>query len=440
MAIEINNAMYRQFAKFAENESSRSIAQISETDSPGGKRMKILPTKSWDFIGNVGRSKSKAEANDAVRELFRNTIAKIFGGVDKIPESVLSAMKFDDYGKGKPLTARRIRVVDAAVKAEFERKADEAAALAPQLGFSGKTGGQIAAVCVPESGLVESKDPAAELKRRMDKNCTGRMVYNAFDNLCNVSGKTHVTKCLVEPNESFRKDFMRDAKVTIDNVTYSIPLGGSDEEKEKAFVKVCDAFVKFATGDKNATFANASRAAKIKANTLMGYACQRFDGNVQGGIGTAFNSGPGNARFSMSGLRGGSRIQKYNFSKDDKGNIKLDYSFDLEKVLFTLENSSHSIILLNDPSATANYRLTATIPADKFDKFANADWDALADDTIIKLKAKANDMKEGWLDDVVNGIPQEYRLDLQDVDATFSVHTDNASDRMPERRQTAVNN
>ncbi len=438
MAIEINNAMYRQFAKFAENESSRSIAQISETDSPGGKRMKILPTKHWDFIGNVGRSKIKAEANDAVRELFRNAIAEIFGGVDKIPESVLSAMKLVDYGKGKPLTARRIRVVDAAVKAEFERKAAEAAALAPQLGFSGKTGGQIAAVCVPESGLVECDDPAAELKRRMDKNCTGRMVYNAFDNLCNVSGKTHVTKCLVEPNESFRKDFMRDAKVTIDNVTYSIPLGGSDEEKEKAFVKVCDAFVKFATGDKNATFAKASKADKIKANTLMGYACQRVDANVMGGVGTAFNAGPGNARFSTTSL--GARVQTYAFSKDETGNIKFEYSFDFTGVLFTLNNSQNSPTFLVDTSATANYSLKATIPAAKFDTFANADWDALADDTIIKLKAKANDMKEGWLDDVVNGIPQEYRLDLQDVDATFSVHTDNASDRMPERRQTAVNN
>ena len=62
------------------------------------------------------RSGSLKETNDRVRELFRQTVADMFGGVERIPESVLKAMKLEDYGKGKPLSARRINLVRAAVE------------------------------------------------------------------------------------------------------------------------------------------------------------------------------------------------------------------------------------------------------------------------------------------------------------------------------------
>ena len=62
------------------------------------------------------RSGSLKETNDRVRELFRQTVADMFGGVERIPESVLKAMKLEDYGKGKPLSARRINLVKAAVE------------------------------------------------------------------------------------------------------------------------------------------------------------------------------------------------------------------------------------------------------------------------------------------------------------------------------------
>ena len=35
-------------------------------------------------------------------------VADMFGGENHIPDSVKVAMKLEDYGKGKPLTARRI--------------------------------------------------------------------------------------------------------------------------------------------------------------------------------------------------------------------------------------------------------------------------------------------------------------------------------------------
>ena len=41
----------------------------------------------------------------------------MFGGEDKIPAGVRDAMKLQDYGKGKPLTARRILAVKNAIDA-----------------------------------------------------------------------------------------------------------------------------------------------------------------------------------------------------------------------------------------------------------------------------------------------------------------------------------
>ena len=56
--------------------------------------------------------------NDVFRnfaQLFRDSVASMFGGEAKIPESVKKAMILGDYNSGKPLTARRILAVKAAI-------------------------------------------------------------------------------------------------------------------------------------------------------------------------------------------------------------------------------------------------------------------------------------------------------------------------------------
>lgn len=61
------------------------------------------------------RNQTEKTANNAVRELFRKSVADLFGGDDKIPAGVRNAMLMKDYGVGKPLTARRIMAVKAAI-------------------------------------------------------------------------------------------------------------------------------------------------------------------------------------------------------------------------------------------------------------------------------------------------------------------------------------
>ena len=55
-----------------------------------------------------------------------DSLAEMFGGADKIPSDVKDAMKLSDYGKGKPLTARRIIAVKNAIDSliEAERQAE----------------------------------------------------------------------------------------------------------------------------------------------------------------------------------------------------------------------------------------------------------------------------------------------------------------------------
>ena len=61
--------------------------------------------------------------NDHTRKIFKQAIANMFGGEDRIPDSVKTAMLMDDYNCGKPLTARRIMAVKVAIDADGTAKA-----------------------------------------------------------------------------------------------------------------------------------------------------------------------------------------------------------------------------------------------------------------------------------------------------------------------------
>ncbi len=123
MPLELNNATYKAFTDFASQAkvSDRTIASIDDKNLIKNESnldsKTIVASKNWDFIGNIGRFADKQKANNDVRALFRQSIIDMFGGEALIPESVKTAMKLEDYGKGKPLSARRIRIVKAAIDA-----------------------------------------------------------------------------------------------------------------------------------------------------------------------------------------------------------------------------------------------------------------------------------------------------------------------------------
>ena len=112
----VSNDAYNKFVAFA-NASGVKGDTIVE-DKQGASSMNIVAKSKWDFIGNIGRSAASKAANNDVRFSFKMAVFRMFGASTEmdIPESVRTAMKFEDYGQGKPLTVRRIRAVQAAVE------------------------------------------------------------------------------------------------------------------------------------------------------------------------------------------------------------------------------------------------------------------------------------------------------------------------------------
>ena len=117
--VNIQLAEFQQFVQFAETAiasgKQKAIARVETSEVGGIANRTIVPgTGDWVGIG-VGRLSSLKKANNTTRATFLKAVSDMFGGQDHIPESVQAAMKMEDYGKGKPLTARRIMAVKEAI-------------------------------------------------------------------------------------------------------------------------------------------------------------------------------------------------------------------------------------------------------------------------------------------------------------------------------------
>ena len=122
MGTVINKDAYANFndsfGKFVENPAVKgsTIVKIDKFTLTG---VKTLKAGEGDFKGNLFRDAAQIASNNRTREMFKKSVADIFGGEDKIPNSVKAAMKWDDFdGTGRPLTARRISATWAQIKAE----------------------------------------------------------------------------------------------------------------------------------------------------------------------------------------------------------------------------------------------------------------------------------------------------------------------------------
>ena len=127
MALEINsqnlfqNTQFQQFVDFAEAAAKagkqKAIARV-DAGELGGIVNRTIKPGSGDWVGvGAGRLASLKKANNITRDAFMKAVSDMFGGMNRIPASVKEAMKLEDYGKGKPLTARRILAVKAAIDA-----------------------------------------------------------------------------------------------------------------------------------------------------------------------------------------------------------------------------------------------------------------------------------------------------------------------------------
>ena len=130
MALDINgyNATFNSFVQFAQQRvdanDAKAIADADVHRQPlGGRRILAVSQARNDSVHNWTRMHDQYVVNDRTRAYFKAAIANIFGGEAMIPESVKKAMALDDYNAGKPLTARRILAVKAAIDAEGSARA-----------------------------------------------------------------------------------------------------------------------------------------------------------------------------------------------------------------------------------------------------------------------------------------------------------------------------
>ena len=121
------NRTFTVFVNFAQEHfdagEKKAIANIETT--PLGKRKIVASTTDGVGLAGMFRTKFEEGANNATRDIFLKAVARMFGGKSKIPESVWDALNLQDYGRGQPLTARRILAVKAAVDAHLSAPPDK---------------------------------------------------------------------------------------------------------------------------------------------------------------------------------------------------------------------------------------------------------------------------------------------------------------------------
>ena len=106
---------FAQLAMRAGNTKAIAREGVPFPSSDGTTTLRTVSTTTDDKAYAIRRSRDNKQANDAARTLFKKAVGEMFGGEEHIPQSVLKAMNMKDYGCGKPLTARRIMAVKAAI-------------------------------------------------------------------------------------------------------------------------------------------------------------------------------------------------------------------------------------------------------------------------------------------------------------------------------------
>ena len=138
-------------------------------------------------FASFARTADMKTANNQVRDLFRRTIADMFGGEKFIPDIVRDNMKLDDFGKGKPLTARRINLVRVAIDSLGGGMLQDAASVvrAKEMGYLPAELPKLARVanfyqqaagCTAEEAVEAALDPNSKARRLYDYG--GRFTQN----------------------------------------------------------------------------------------------------------------------------------------------------------------------------------------------------------------------------------------------------------------------
>ena len=121
----------KEFTTFANRCGAESAAVAKLGDRSGDVNLVSHNTKDRPHgLFHWFRNSDKEAINNSCRQAFKEAIIKLFGGESKIPENVKTAMELDNFrpDSGKPLTARRICKIGAAIEVALrsEHKIEDA--------------------------------------------------------------------------------------------------------------------------------------------------------------------------------------------------------------------------------------------------------------------------------------------------------------------------
>ena len=186
MAGQVNANYSANFQKFVDFANKAYATNGEDTVA----RFSGMPR--GDYKGTFAsffRTSDMKTANDQVRDLFRQTIADMFGGERNIPDIVRDNMKLENFGKGKPLTARRIQLVKTAIdtlRGGLFMPGSAAANKATAMGYLPSELPKLARVaniyrqatgCSEEDANAAALDPNSNARKLFD--CGGRFTLNA---------------------------------------------------------------------------------------------------------------------------------------------------------------------------------------------------------------------------------------------------------------------
>lgn len=375
---------------FAAHASNRTIVKIGRDTVPGdggdGLSTHGIVGKSWDFIGNIGRFSSSSAKNDAVRGLFKSTILSMFGVSDenKLPEPVRTAMKLEDYGKGKPLSARRIKAVKAAVE---QMKAAE--------DFAGN------AVAGAGAGAKQLRDVYVHLAAKVQQ-ATGKKIPDirnaAIIGHANRSVCDECKKLAANDERSiFPLDIVRKLKVTLP--------GGKQLSRD--FEKARDELTAFVTGDPRATYGGlADEKAKAKVLVLMSLLKQRIGQGLLNADGLALDPDGRTSQVFFGGKRQDDTAVRYEYSvsfgEDGtltiKGNV-VQEGIDMVMVTGDLGNDT---VITAGPGTKVEAGLELKIAPEELDRLAGLDYSQY-DNAGVEAKSEDPTVKNRFSDTTLLG-------------------------------------
>ena len=427
MAINLNPnqyaAQFSAFVKFAGNNNQGFVARIEkqkpelnliDPDNPGklvgpdGQARNIV-AKSWDGSGLVLRGKDSRSVNNAVRDLFLETILGVCGAetTENLPQSVRDAMKLEDFdGKGHPLTARRIKAVTKAVQEHLgltEAAGTFASGSSPAVGKLQHL--VMTAPCIP-ADVTKPIDKMAAFSTTLRENTAKEFATT----VPHVIGKDYITDGKIDFNKvhlQFQKDYHRGMQIYVTD-------DKGRTELERGYEEGRDGLVRFITGGKNDTFDNVSESVKRQTFVLMSILNQFSSTTIMGAFIKTVKSE--NSAFTFSDDHGAAGTNMdFTLTRKSNGDIQITLNQRNGCAVATVidEQGSHVIPVDSDTSC-CHVVMDFVLTSDKLESVANGDWS--------KFNYEAFHNQTGDAAEQMEHVPEELRLDIEVTSA--SAHFD----------------